>query len=133
MTVVGQTSNLKMKIGSLVHRTSNGPLLLHALQTVVRPYHAFMRSAFLLSILREVPGVTIFARLASIASRMAADPPLDDMIAIYSFEIMRPRLPTSDPCYLCAALDLPNGFDDGNMRCNMPNGYFEIAPPYKTI
>lgn len=86
------------------------------MHTVVRPYHAFMRSAFLLSVLREVPGISIFARLASIASRMAEDPSVDDMIAIYPSEIATPRLPNSDPCYLCAARDLSNGFKDGNMR-----------------
>lgn len=103
-----------MKIDFLAHRTSNGSLPLHALHTVERPYHAFIRSAFLLSSLREVPGVSIFARLASIASRMAEDPPVDAIIAIYPSEISTPRLPNSDPSYLCAARDLFNGFKDGN-------------------
>lgn len=38
-------------------------------------YHAFLRVASLSSVLRDSPGVLIFERLASMASRMAADPP----------------------------------------------------------
>lgn len=44
-------------------------------------HQAFLREASLSSVFRDTPGVLIFARLASIASRIAAVPSGTDMIA----------------------------------------------------